>query len=243
MAGHSKWANTKHRKAKIDEARAKIFGRLIREITIATKSGNDPALNSHLRLAILKAKSVSVPSKNIEAAINKGSNDKNLDNYFELTYEGYGPQGVSIIVDTLTNNKTRTVSNMRFIFSRHNGNIGETGSVSWMFKTIGNIIVAKDKISEEKLFILVIEAGVKDIQTHEDVFEIITSQKDFHTILEILKNHKVSIEYAEIIRQPDSTIELSKNDTEKTLQLIQALESNEDVQNVFSNLKNEQEDF
>ena len=239
MAGHSKWANTKHRKAKVDEARAKIFGRLIREVTVAARGGVDSSTNSKLRLAILKAKSVSVPSKNIEAAINKGFNEKDSTNCFELLYEGYGAHGVSILVESLTDNKTRTVSNIRFIFNKHQGNMGETGSVSWMFDSVGNIIVEKKLIEEDALLDIILDVGADDLISHEEVYEITCNPKIFHQVLEALDQKKLKTQYAEVIRKPQNTIQLSKSDAEKIHSLIEALENDDDVQNVYSNLEEE----
>jgi YebC/PmpR family DNA-binding regulatory protein len=236
MAGHSKWANTKRRKAKVDAARAKIFNRVIREITVAAKmGGSDQESNPRLRTAVLKAKAANMPNKNIDTAIAKGANELQGVTYHEPTYEGYGPGGISIMVDCLTDNKTRTVANIRHAFSKHGGNMGETGSVAWMFKTVGIITVDKELIGEDALMELVLEAGAEDFSAEGEEYEIITEQGTFQTVLEALQAKDIESTSAEVTKIADTKTKVEGDVAEKALKLLDALDDDDDVQNVSTN--------
>ena len=238
MAGHSKWANTKHRKAKVDQARAKIFSRLVREITIASKLGDsDSASNARLRIAILKAKSANVPSKNIEATIAKGNNDNTDESFFEPVYEGYGPGGISIMVHCITNNKTRTVANIRFAFNKFGGQMGESGSVAWMFDMVGLIEIDKSVIEEDTLLELLLDKEITDLQTVGDVIEVLMPPSAFQEVLEILQAKEIKTLSAEVTEVPQNKMDLNAEQSEKALKLLDALDNDEDVQRVVTNAK------
>ncbi len=236
MSGHSKWATTKRKKAKIDSARAKVFNRLIREITVAAKmGGSDQEANPRLRTAVLKAKAANMPNKNIDTAIAKGANELSDVNYTEPTYEGYGPGGISIMVDCLTDNKVRTVADIRHIFSRHGGNMGETGSVAWMFKSKGIITIPKELIDEEKLMELVIDAGVEDIQTGEEEYELSMEPNDFQEVMEVLEKNNLTPSSSEVTKIADTKTQVTGDVAKSALKLLDALDENDDVQNVSTN--------
>ena len=239
MAGHSKWANIKHRKSAVDAKRAKVFTKLIKEITIAAKVGGDnPDGNPRLRLAIDKARSQSLPKDKIEKAIQKGAGSGDGDHLEEMSYEGYGPSGVAILVDCATDNKNRTVAEVRSTFSKRGGNLGENGSVSWMFEKLGMIRIAKDIISEEELFEKALEAGGDDVSAEGETFTVTSSFEDFHKAIDSLKEQEVKIleDQSGIEMVPKNTVQISDEETaQKVLNLVEALEDIDDVQNVWAN--------
>ncbi|HSE39402.1 MAG TPA: YebC/PmpR family DNA-binding transcriptional regulator [Acidobacteriota bacterium] len=236
MSGHSKWSKVKHIKAVVDAKRGKAFTKIIKEITVAAKiGGGDPNGNPRLRAAIAAAKGANMPADNVKRAIQKGTGELPGVTYEEITYEGYGPGGIAILVEVLTDNKNRTVSDMRFVFSRHNGNMGEAGSVSWMFSKKGLIIVEKSAVDEEKLMEIAIEAGADDIQEDSGNFEILTSPDHFHAVTEELSKNNISTISAEVAMVPQTWIKLTGKDAQQVLKLVEALEDHDDVQHVWAN--------
>jgi YebC/PmpR family DNA-binding regulatory protein len=237
MSGHSKWATTKHKKAATDAKRGKIFTKITKEITVAAKlGGGDPDGNPRLRTAVAKAKSVSMPAENIKRAIQKGTGELPGVSYEEVTYEGYGPNGVAIIVEVLTDNRNRTVSEIRNIFSKAGGNMGEAGCVSWMFHKKGYIVVARAKADEEKLMSLALDAGAEDMQTEDENFVITSAQSDFEKVKKALEDAGIPLEVAEVTMVPQTYVKI---DGEKVagqmMRLMEAIEDNDDVQNVYAN--------
>jgi len=237
MSGHSKWATTKHKKAATDAKRGKIFTKITKEITVAAKlGGGDPDGNPRLRTAVAKAKSVSMPAENIKRAIQKGTGELPGVSYEEVTYEGYGPNGVAIIVEVLTDNRNRTVSEIRNIFSKAGGNMGEAGCVSWMFHKKGYIVVARAKADEEKLMSLALDAGAEDMQTEDDNFVITSAQSDFEKVKKALEDAGIPLEVAEVTMVPQTYVKI---DGEKVagqmMRLMETIEDNDDVQNVYAN--------
>lgn len=239
MAGHSKWANIKHRKEKMDAQKGKIFTKLAREIIVAAKEGGgDPNNNSRLRDAIEKAKAANMPNENIMRAIKKGTGELEGVTYEEITYEGYGPGGVAVLVEVMTDNKNRTAGEIRHIFDKHGGNLGASGCVAWMFNKKGLIIVEKDgKINEEELMMIAVDAGAEDFIVEEDSYEIITDPADFIKVRDAIAHNNISIANAEITMIPQNTVKLSGEDAEKMIKLIDKLEDHDDVQNVYHNFE------
>lgn len=236
MSGHSKWATTKRKKAKIDSARAKVFNRIIREITVAARmGGSDIEGNPRLRAAVLKAKGANMPAKNIETAVQKGAGELEGVTYSEITYEGYGPAGTAIMVDTMTDNKVRTVAEIRHIFSKAGGNMGEAGSVAWMFKSKGVITLPKTAIGEEELFELVTENGAEDLDASGEEYEIKVDQEHFHGLVEALQAKKLETTTAELAKVADTMIRVTGEEAQKVLRILEALDDHDDVQNVFTN--------
>jgi len=240
MSGHSKWHSIKHKKAKEDAKRGNIFGKLSRNIIVAAKDGGggDPRDNMALANAIAKAKEYNMPQSNIERAIKRGTGEIEGENYESIMYEGYGPGGIAIIVEVMTENKNRTASDIRNILSRYNGTLGESGSVSWQFETKGIIIVERSEVKDEEEFMLnMIDNGVEDIDEDDDVYEIKTSPTEFMKVKEDLEKNNIKIKSSEIGLIPKSIIKLSKEESAKALKLINALDEHDDVQNVNSNLE------
>ncbi|MEO0089075.1 MAG: YebC/PmpR family DNA-binding transcriptional regulator [candidate division WOR-3 bacterium] len=237
MAGHSKWAQIKHKKAKVDKVKGKLFSKLAREITTAARlGGGNPDFNPRLRMAIEAAKEANMPSENIERAIKRGTGEIPGVIYEEIEFEGYGPEGVAIIVKTLTDNRNRTVNDIRYIFSKYGGNLGQAGSVSWQFKPKGVIIVNKEKVDEETIFSIALEAGAEDIKSDETSYQIITSVEDFSKIKEKLKENNIPIDHSELTKLPLTTVSITDEKVaEKVLKLISAFEELEEVQQVYSN--------
>lgn len=237
MSGHSKWATTKHKKAATDAKRGKIFTKITKEITVAAKlGGGDPDGNPRLRTAVAKAKSVSMPADNIKRAIQKGTGELPGVAYEEITYEGYGPNGVAIIVEVLTDNRNRTVSEIRNIFSKAGGNMGENGCVSWMFHKKGYIVVVRAKADEEKLMSLALDAGAEDMQSEDDNFVVTTAQNDFEKVKKALEDAGVPLEVAEVTMVPQTYVKLEGEKVAgQMLRLMEAIEDNDDVQNVYAN--------
>jgi YebC/PmpR family DNA-binding regulatory protein len=235
MSGHSKWSTIKRKKAALDAKKGKIFTKLIKEITIAAREGGgDPDGNPRLRLAIDNAKAQNMPADNIERAIKKATGELEGVSYHELTYEGYGPSGVAIMVEVATDNKNRTVAEIRHIFSKHGGSLGETGSVAWMFDRKGIITIPKQGKTEDELLAIVLDAGADDLQTEEDFFEIITSVENFEPTRKSLIKNNLQIENASLQWVAKNQINVSGEDAEKVMKLIEGIEDCDDVQNVYS---------
>lgn len=236
MAGHSKWANIKHKKGKEDARRGKVFTKLIKEITVAARmGGGDPSANPRLRSAILAAKAENMPKDNLERAIKKGTGELEGVNYDEMNYEGYGPGGAAIIVESLTDNKNRAIADIRHIFTKYGGNIGSTGCVSWMFDKKGLIVVDKKAASEELLMEIAIEAGAEDVKDEGDEFEVITAPDDFEAVKEALDNAKIACSSAEVTMIPQNYTRIEGADAEKMIKMMDALDDCDDVQNVHTN--------
>jgi len=236
MSGHSKWATIKRAKAKTDAARGKSFTKVIREIASAAKiGGGDPNGNPRLRLAIDNAKALNMPSDNIKRAIEKATGGGEGANLEEITYEGYGPGGIAIMVECITDNKLRTLGEMRFIFSRHGGNLGENGSVAWMFKKKGVLHFERSKTNEEQLMADAIDAGADDINSEENIITVETSLEKFDAVKKALDAKKYEPVTAEITMVPSNTISLVGEEAQKAIKLVDALEENDDVQKVHSN--------
>ncbi len=238
MAGHSKFANIKHKKEKNDAKKAKIFTRFGKEIMVAVKEGGkDITANSRLREVVSKAKANNMPNDNIERLIKKASGDKTAQNYEKIVYEGYGVQGIAVIVEVLTDNRNRTVANVRNAFTKGNGNMGVSGCVSFMFIEKGLIILEKDNdINEEQLMDIALEAGATDFEIFDEYIEISTEPSDFPNVFEILKEKNVNIISAEVGKYPENYVKLeNEDDIKKMNKLINLLDDDEDVQNVFHN--------
>lgn len=236
MSGHSKWATTKRKKAVIDAKRGKMFTKLIKEITIAAREGGgDPNGNPRLRLAIDNAKSANMPADNIERAIKKATGELEGITYHELNYEGYAPAGVAVIVEVATDNKNRTVAEIRHLFSKNSGTLAETGSVLWMFDRKGIITLPKQNTSEDEIMEIALEAGADDFSVEDQYFEVQTSLESFETVRRALINKKYEIENASLQWVAKNSIPVKGEDAEKVIKLIEALEDNDDVQNVYSN--------
>lgn len=237
MAGHSKWAQIKHKKAKEDAKRGKLFSKLTRSIMIAARQGGgNPETNPALANAIEKAKSYNLPQENIERAIKKATGELGAENYEQIIYEGYAPGGVAVMVEAMTDNRNRTASEIRHLFTKHNGNLGETGCVSWMFERKGVISVPKTSVDEESLFETAIEAGAEDIQDDESYFSIITDPDSFRQVKAELEKRGVPYETAQITMNPTSTVKIETvEQAKKVLRLIEALEEHDDVQEVYAN--------
>lgn len=237
MSGHSKWANIKHRKGKMDAVRGKVTTKIGREITIAVRmGGSDPIGNSRLKLALQKARTNNVPKDNIQRAIQKGLGAMDGASFEEISYEGYGPSGVAVFVDVLTDNRNRTAADVRHLFSKYGSNLGESGCVGWMFKRRGLLTIEKSKdVTEDDLMMLALEAGADDVRDEDDVFEVLTDPAALDAVETVLTEAGITIAGAEITMIPDTTIALSGDDADKMEKLIEALEDLDDVQDVFSN--------
>lgn len=236
MSGHSKWSTIKHKKGKEDARRGKIFTKIIKEITIAARmGGGDQTGNPRLRSAIQAAKAENMPKENIERAIKKGTGELPGVSYEEATFEGYGPGGVAVLVEILSDNRKRTVADIRHIFSKNAGNLGEAGCVSWMFDKKGLIVFEKDKVEEEKLMDLALEAGAQDVQETDKEYEVITEPADFERVKKQLDEAKLTPTYAEISMVPQSTVRLTGKEAQQMLRLMESLEDSEDVQHVYAN--------
>ena len=237
MSGHSKWANIKRKKGANDAIRGAITTKIGREITIAVRMGGaDPTGNMRLKLALSKAKSNNIPKDNINRAIQKGLGATDGANYEEITYEGYGPGGAALMLDILTDNRNRTAASVRHIFSKHGGNLGENGCVGWMFKKKAVFVVEKETFEDEdELMTIVLDAGAEDFEADEDSYEITAAPEDFDAIEAALAEHKIETASAEITQVPDTTVKLEGKDAEKMQNLLDALDEDDDVQNVYGN--------
>jgi YebC/PmpR family DNA-binding regulatory protein len=236
MAGHSKWAQIKRKKGKNDAARGKLFSKLIREITVAARQGGgDPAGNARLRLAMQTAKDNNMPQDNILRAIKKGAGGESGVSFEELTYEGYGPGGVAMLIDTLTDNKNRTTAEVRHVLSKFNGNLGESGCVSWIFETRGIIWVAKSHVEEDALLDVALEAGAEDVRDGGDGFEVVCSPAEFEKVRRAIDDAGIEYETAEIHKIPKNSIKVEGEAARKILKLMELLEELDDVQRVSAN--------
>ncbi len=234
MSGHSKWSTIKRKKEKEDAKRGKIFTKLIKEITVAARQGGgDPEANPTLRTAIQNAKASNMPQTNIDRAIKKGTGELPGAVYEQVTYEGYGPQGVALLIESLTDNKNRTVSDIRHILSKHNGHLGETGSVAWMFDQKG--VISVEEANEDELLALALEAGAEDMRSEDSSYEIIIPPENLQAVKKKLKERGIEYQSAQITRIPQTIIKLEGKAAEQTLRLMEALDDHDDVQNVYSN--------
>ena len=234
MAGHSKWANIKHRKARQDASRGKVWTKVIREITVAAKDGPDPNDNPRLRLALEKANSANMPKDTIKRAIEKGSGTGETGALEEIIFEGYGPGGVAILVETMTDNRNRTVSDVRHAFSKFGGNLGTDGSVAYLFKKLGLIHISKD-ISDERLMDLVIESGANDYTEEEDFFEVTTEPNDFSNVIEKFKENQVEYINAQLTLRAETSVNIDHEMSEKVLNIMEFMDDLDDVQEVHTN--------
>jgi len=236
MAGHSKWANIKHRKAAVDAKRGKIFTKLIRELTVSAKhGGGDPESNPRLRTAIATAKGQNMPNDTIDRAIKRGTGEIGGDDFQELSYEGYGPGGSAVLVRALTDNKNRTVSDIRRIFTKHGGNLGENGCVAWMFDMRGRIAFEKDKVDEDKVFEIALEAGAEDVRTEDEELVVITPPESVEEVKSAIQEADLAFESAEVTMIPQNSVRIEGKDAEHMIRLMEDLEDSDDVQNVYSN--------
>ncbi len=235
MSGHSKWATIKHKKGALDAKRGKIFTRIIKEITIAAKSGGDPDKNPRLRSAVAAAKAENMPADNIKRAIQRGTGELPGVSYEEITFEGYGPGGVAVLVEVSTDNRNRTVSEMRHAFSKNGGNMGEAGSVAWMFHKKGDIVIAKAAAKEDDLMDLVLEAGADDLKDDGESWEILCDPSVYETVLEAVKKAGITPEVAEIGMVPQNYTKLEGHQASTMIRLLEALEDQDDVEHVYSN--------
>lgn len=236
MSGHSKWHSIKHKKGAADAKRGKIFTRLIREITVAARTGGgDPDMNPRLRKAVSDAKAANMPNDNIERGIKRGTGELEGVDYEEITYEAYGPGGVAVLIETMTDNRNRTVAELRHLLSKNNGNLGEAGSVSWMFDRKGYLVVDKGQKSEEELLEIALEAGAEDLKDDEGNFEIFSDQETFEDVKKAIQDSGVATEVAEISMIPQNFIKLEGGDAQQMLKLYEAIDDHDDVQNVYAN--------
>ena len=237
MSGHSKWATIKRKKGAMDAKRGQLFTKLIKEITVAARmGGGDLESNARLRTAVLKAKDANMPKDNIDRAIKKGTGDLEGVNYTEITYEAYGPGGVAILVDTLTDNKNRTAADVRNILAKGGGNMGETGCVSYLFKRKGVISYSAEKYTEDQILEQALEAGAEDVTNEGETIEVLTDPDNFEEVLKALEKAGFEHSMAEIAKVPEATISLDEESTKKVLRLIERLDDHDDVQNVTTNL-------
>lgn len=236
MSGHSKWSTIKHKKGAADAKRGKIFTRLIKEITVAARmGGGDPDSNPRLRTAIAAAKAENMPKDNMERAVKKGTGELEGVNYEENTYEGYGPGGAAIFLESLTDNKNRAVADIRHIFNKRGGNLGENGCVGWMFDKKGYFNIEKSAIDEEALMEVALEAGAEDVREDGDCFEVITEPEDFDAVKEAIDNASIPYSDAEITMLPQNTQSLKGKEAEQMIKLMEALDDCDDVQKVYTN--------
>ncbi len=236
MSGHSKWSTIKHKKGAADAKRGRIFTRLIKEITVAARmGGGDPDANPRLRTAIASAKAENMPKDNIERAVKKGTGELEGVNYEEVNYEAYGPGGVAVLVECLTDNKNRAVAELKHIMDRHGGSLGEPGCVAWMFKQKGLIVLDREEVDEERLLDLALEAGAEDVKEEETTFEVITEPSDFEPVRAAIEEAGLAYGMAEVSMIPQNTVQLEGKQAQQMLNLMEALEDAEDVNRVYAN--------
>src|SRR5258708_3171139 len=236
MSGHSKWHSIKHKKGALDAKRGKLFTKFIKELTVAARTGGgDPDANARLRKAISDAKAGNMPNETIDRAVRRGTGEEEGVNYEEITYEGYGPGGVALLIQSLTDNRNRTVAEIRHAFSKNGGNLGEAGSVGWMFEKKGYIVVGKAAKPEEELFEIAIEAGADDLRDDEDNFEIITSPENFEGVQTAIKSAGIKPQVAEVSMVPQTYVKLEGSSAQTMLRLMEAIEDHDDVQKVYAN--------
>jgi YebC/PmpR family DNA-binding regulatory protein len=240
MSGHSKWATIKRKKAKVDAQRGKLFTRLAREIIIAARQGGgDPEGNMRLKAAIQRAKEANIPNDNIMRAIQKGTGEMGGSNYEEIIYEGYGPGGVAVLIEIMTDNRNRTAGEIRYLFSKNGGSLGESGCVAWMFQAKGLIVVEKTikTIDEDELMLLALDSGADDFKVEEDSFEITCEPDELQNVREALEKAGIKIDLAETTMVPQTTVNLEGKEAEQMMKLMDALEEHDDVQNVYANFE------
>ncbi len=236
MSGHSKWATIKRKKAAADSARGRLFTKLIRELSIAAREGGgDPEANPRLRMAVTTAKSNNMPAENIKRAIQRGTGELPGTSYEQVVYEGYGPAGIAVLIEVVTDNKNRTVSEIRHALERYGGKMGDLGSVAWTFHRRGVLTAPKNGLDEEKILTIALEAGAEDLKSDEDYFEITTLPENFESVKKALEESNIKIESAEVQMVPQTTIRIEGKVAEQVLKLMEALEEHDDVQHVFSN--------
>ena len=236
MSGHSKWSTIKHKKGAADAKRGRIFTKLIKEITVAARmGGGDTEANPRLRSAVLEAKSENMPKENIERAIKKGTGELEGVSYDEIIYEGYGPGGVAMLVECLTDNKNRTVAEIKYIFDRHGGSLGSPGCVAWIFEHKGVIVFEGSDVEEEKLMEIALEAGAEDVSEEDGEFEVITSLADFETVKKAFDDKKMAYKQAELTKIPKNTVKLEGKKAEQMLNIMEAFEDSDDVNHVYAN--------
>lgn len=238
MAGHSKWANIKHRKEAQDNKKGKIFTKIARELTVAAKiGGGDPDSNSRLRLALDKARSANMPKDNVERAIKKGTGEGNDQVFEDITYEGYAPGGVGILVKTLTDNRNRTIMEVRTVITKRGGSMAEAGAVAWQFENKGIIEVPVSACSEDDIMNHALEAGAEDVVTDSDIYSITTEPSEFENVKKYLESNNIQIDFAELAMKPKTTIDVEGEAAKKLIALVEALEDLDDVQEVYGNYK------
>ena len=236
MAGHSHWASIKHKKGAVDAKKGKMFSKVSRMITVAVRrGGGDPDMNPRLQLAISKARAVNMPKENIERAVQKGTGGGAASELFECLYEGYGPHGIALLVEILTDNKNRTAPEIRKIFEPFGGNMGESGCVSWMFEKKALILVSSNQLNEDEFMMLVLDSGAEDLQRVGDIFQVICPQAALDTVKKTIESKNIKIETSEISWIPKNNIDLDETTGRKVLGIMEALEDHDDVQNVYSN--------
>ncbi len=244
MSGHSKWHSIKHKKGATDAKRGKLFTKFIKEITVAARTGGgDPDANARLRKAILDAKAGNMPNDTIDRAVRRGTGAEEGVNYEEITYEGYGPGGVALLIEAVTDNRNRTVAEIRHMFSKNGGNLGEAGSVGWLFEKKGYIVVDKTAKPEEELFEIAIEAGADDLRDDEDNFEIITSPENFEGVQSAIKAAGIEPQMAEVSMVPQTYVKLEGGSAQTMLRLMEAIEDHDDVQKVYANFDIDEADM
>ncbi len=244
MSGHNKWSTIKHKKGAADAKRGKLFSKLIKEITVAARmGGGDLESNPRLRTAVNTARAANMPKENIDRAIKRGTGEIEGVSYEEITYEGYGPGGVAVMVEVLTDNKNRTVAEIRHQFDKHNGNLGETGCVSWMFDKRGIVVVSQEGLTEDDVMEVAIDAGAEDVKTEGDTFEISTNQADLETVRSAVEEKGWKIELAEISMVPQNTVTVEGKKAEQMLKMMDALEDHDDIQNVYANFDISEEEM
>jgi len=237
MSGHSKWANIRHRKAKGDAQKGNVYSKMAKEVMVAARhGGGNPDGNFRLKVAIQKARDFNVPWDNIQRAIKRGTGELEGVTLEELTYEGYGPGGVAVVVEVLTDNRNRTASDLRFIFSKSGGNLAESGATSWLFKPKGSIMIDRTTVSEDDLMMMALDAGAEDLLPgDDDTFEVTTAPDSLNDVEQYLRSHGATVVSSELARAPQTTVQVTGRDAELTLRLMETLEDHDDVQKVFSN--------
>jgi YebC/PmpR family DNA-binding regulatory protein len=244
MSGHSKWHSIKHKKGATDAKRGKLFTKFIKEITVAARTGGgDPDANARLRKAILDAKAGNMPNDTIDRAVRRGTGAEEGVSYEEITYEGYGPGGVALLIEAVTDNRNRTVAEIRHMFSKNGGNLGEAGSVGWLFEKKGYIVVDKAAKPEEELFEIAIEAGADDLRDDEDNFEIITSPENFEGVQSAIKSAGIEPQMAEVSMVPQTYVKLEGSNAQQMLRLMETIEDHDDVQKVYANFDIDEADM
>ena len=243
MSGHSKWSTIKRKKGANDAKRGKLFTKIIRELTISARNGGDETANPQLRAAVQNAKAANMPQATIDRAIRRGTGDEPGAVYEAGVYEGYGPGGVAVMVETLTDNKNRTVAELRHVFSKHNGNLAENGSVAWMFEQRGVIEVEKNAMEEEDLMLAVMDAGAEDLHDSEGIFEVISPVAGFDQVKKALDDNEIAFSQASLAWLPQNMLEVQGKEIEQIIRLLEDLEDLDDVQKVFSNFDIQEEDL